>query len=192
MRHAQHIGLLILAAQREGNRRLAQALRPLGVTPSQAEVLRLLSDGQPMTLTELGRLLVCEGGNNPSRLVDRLVSADLVCRVEGRRDRRQVHLTLTPAGERAAHRIAEIEQQTYEATDAAGAGYDVDNAIRYLSGLTTDQPSGLAVQRRVTFDAAKRNVTGLDITGVGSAEQQGTERPSGKRDDYQKIGQSRP
>lgn len=44
MRIAEELRYLILAIQREGNRLLAAELRPLGVTPSQAEVLRVLSD----------------------------------------------------------------------------------------------------------------------------------------------------
>ena len=95
MRSAEEVRYLILAAQREGNRQLAQALRPLGLTPSQAEVLRLLGDRQPLTLTGLGELLVCESGTNPSRLVDRLVTAGLVHRTESPHDRRQVALTLS-------------------------------------------------------------------------------------------------
>jgi aspartyl-tRNA synthetase len=74
----EEAALLILAAQREGNRLMAAALRPLGVTPAQAEVLQVLADRQPLTLTGLGELLVCESGTNPSRLVDRLVSAGLL------------------------------------------------------------------------------------------------------------------
>jgi hypothetical protein len=46
------------------------ALRPLGVTPAQAEVLQVLADRQPLTLTGFGELLVCESGTNPSRLID--------------------------------------------------------------------------------------------------------------------------
>ena len=77
---AEELRYLILAAQREGNRAFARRLRPLGLTPSQAEVLRLLDERQPLSLTGLGELLVCESGTNPSRLVDRLVTTGLVRR----------------------------------------------------------------------------------------------------------------
>jgi len=53
---------LVLAIQREGNRLLAAELKPLGITPSQAEVLRVLRDYGPLTLNALGGLLVCETG----------------------------------------------------------------------------------------------------------------------------------
>src|SRR5204862_2497912 len=73
MTPAEELRYLILALQREGNRLLAAGLRALELTPSQAETLRVLADHQPLTLTGLGELLVCETGDNPSRLVDRLV-----------------------------------------------------------------------------------------------------------------------
>jgi len=54
---------LVLATQREGNRQLAQALRPLGLTPAQAEVVSVLAVHEPLTLTALGRYIVCETGS---------------------------------------------------------------------------------------------------------------------------------
>ncbi len=148
MRPAEEIRYLILAAQRDGNRQLAQQLRPLGLTPSQAEVLRLLADRQPLSLTSLGELLVCESGNNPSRLVDRLVDAGMVSRETVSHDRRAVEITLTAQGKRAAKRIVAIEEDMYSALDAAGTGYDVDAVLGFLRAFVDGQPAGLAVQRR--------------------------------------------
>ena len=72
MRQAELIRYLVLAAQREGSRRLTRELRAISITPSQSEVLRILGDHGPLSLTGLGELLVCESGTNPSWLVDRL------------------------------------------------------------------------------------------------------------------------
>src|SRR5512132_4399231 len=80
MKVAEELRYLVLAIQREGNRLLAAELKPLGITPSQAEVLRVLRDHGPLTLNALGGLLVCETGNSPSRLVDRLVARGLIQR----------------------------------------------------------------------------------------------------------------
>ena len=159
MRPAEQIRYLILAAQRGGNRQLASALRPLGLTPSQAEVLRLLADQLPLTLTGLGELLVCESGTNPSRLIDRLVTAGLVERVESSRDRRHVELTLTADGQQKADLIAGIEEQMYEFIDTAGAGHDTGAVIAYLRALVDDQPAGLAVQRRAEWPGPPRHYT---------------------------------
>ncbi|MEU1787730.1 MarR family transcriptional regulator [Streptomyces sparsogenes] len=145
---AEEVRYLILAAQREGNLRLARALRPLGVTPAQAEVLRLLADRQPLTLSGLGELLVCESGSNPSRLVDRLVAADLVRRVPSSRDRRQVELTLTEAGGRIAREVAGIEAELHHGIDAAGAGHDLEGVLGFLRSLVAGQSAGDAVARR--------------------------------------------
>src|SRR5215831_19475198 len=93
MQPVEELRYLILAAQREGNRILAEALRPLGLTPSQAEALRVLQDHEPLSLIALGDLLVCETGS-PSRLVQGLVEDGLVERVPSTTDKRMVTLTL--------------------------------------------------------------------------------------------------
>ena len=99
-RAADELRYLILAVQREGSRRLAARLRDAGLTPAQAEVLDVLRDRAPLSLAELGRLLVCETGS-PSRLVDALVQRGLVARTPSPQDRRVVSLTLTEAGREA-------------------------------------------------------------------------------------------
>ena len=148
MRQVEELRFLILAAQREGNRMLSQALRPLGITPAQAEVLRLLQDYHPLTLFGLGEMLVCESGASPSRLVDRLVTAGLVSRVEGTTDRRQVSLNLTADGRRVARKVATIEEQLYRELAAASAGHDTAGIIAFLRGFVADLPAGRAITRR--------------------------------------------
>jgi MarR family transcriptional regulator, organic hydroperoxide resistance regulator len=164
VRPAEEVRFLILAAQRDGNRQLAQALRPLGLTPSQAEALRVLADGQPLTLAELGGLLVCESGSSPSRLIDRLVTAGLIQRVEAGHDRRHVQLTLTADGAELADRVVEIEEQLYRTIDAAGTGPDRDAAISYLRALVGGRPAGIAFANRATR-AARSTSDGSGITG---------------------------
>lgn len=153
MRTAEELRYLVLAAQREGNRLLAQGLRPLGLTPSQAEVLRVLDDHQPLTISGLGELLVCETGTNPSRLVDRLVAAGAVERRPGQHDRREVQLTLTPHGQQLASRIATIERAMYRAIDTASAGRGVDEVVGFLRAFVAGLPAGEALERRVALRA---------------------------------------
>ncbi|HEU4541381.1 MAG TPA: MarR family transcriptional regulator [Jiangellaceae bacterium] len=158
MRTAEELRYLILAIQREGNRRLAADLRPLGVTPSQAEVLRVLADHQPLTLLGLGELLVCETGGSPSRLVDRLVMAGLIQRETNPSDRRQVFLTLTRDGEHVAGHIAAVERDLYQLIDHGTAGTPVDDAIVVLRRLAGLFPAGQAVARRADLaEAQQRN-----------------------------------
>ncbi|MEV1131255.1 MarR family transcriptional regulator [Agromyces sp. NPDC049794] len=148
MRHAEELRYLILAIQRDGNRLLANELRPLDLTPSQAEVIRVLADRQPLTLVGLGELLVCETGTNPSRLVDRLVGAGLVSREPDPHDRRHVALTLTDRGTAAAARIAEAESRLYETIDDLTDGTPVPETLATLRALASRFPAGQALARR--------------------------------------------
>jgi DNA-binding MarR family transcriptional regulator len=148
MTPAEELRYLILAIQREGNRLLAADLRPLGLTPSQAESLRVLADYQPLTLTGLGELLVCETGDNPSRLVDRLVKAGLVDRQADPADRRHVTLTLTPAGTRLAREVATVEQRLHDTIETLVAGQPVEQTITLLRAFADAFPAGRALARR--------------------------------------------
>src|SRR5579884_379368 len=108
MHLAEEIRYLLLATQREGTRYFTEALRPLDLSTAQAEVLRVLQEFQPISLRELGKLLVCEHGS-PSRLVDGLVKAGLVSRSQSQQDGRSVTLTLTELGKARAEQVAAIE-----------------------------------------------------------------------------------
>ncbi|MEV4129068.1 MarR family transcriptional regulator [Nocardia sp. NPDC049707] len=153
MRPAEELRYLILAIQREGNRKLSSELRPFGLTPSQAEVLRVLADHQPLTLAGLGDLLVCETGGSPSRLVDRLVAMDLIDKQTGTTDRRQITLVLTPAGRRLAAEVARVEERLYGAIDTATTDQPVDETLRLLRGFAADFPAVRVVERRAALQA---------------------------------------
>jgi DNA-binding MarR family transcriptional regulator len=145
---AEELRYLILAIQREGNRLLAAELRPLGVTPSQAEVLRVLRDHGPLTLSALGGLLVCETGNSPSRLVDRLVAQELVQRDTDPDDRRYLALSLTAEGKALSKRIVAAEEVLHDAIDQLVAGQPVDETITTLRAVAGAFPAGEALARR--------------------------------------------
>jgi MarR family transcriptional regulator, organic hydroperoxide resistance regulator len=148
VRDAEELRYLILAIQREGNRLLAAGLRPLGVTPSQAEVLRVLRDHGPLTLSSLGGMLVCETGNSPSRLVDRLVAQGLVQRDTDPRDRRYLALTLTEAGSKVSRGIVAAEDELYRTIDGLVGGLPVKETITTLRTLAEAFPAGEALARR--------------------------------------------
>ena len=155
MRTAEQLRYLILAAQREGNRRLTAMLAEIGVTPAQSEALRIISLHGPLTLRELGDMLVCDTGQSPSRIVDRLVSAGLVRRTAGERDRRQVSLTSTADGREKARRVAEIENQLYDLLDQAVERTDVDALIAFLNAFTHQSPAGVALAKRIAREGPK-------------------------------------
>ncbi len=148
MQPVEEFRYLVLAAQREGNRVLTEALRPLDLTPSQAEVLRVLQEHQPLSLIALGDLLVCESGS-PSRLVNGLVEADLVKRVPNASNGRMVTLTLTEIGEEMATRVRAVEAGLYEFIAEALEGQSLSESIAVLWRLVEGRPAGEALARRI-------------------------------------------
>jgi len=151
MRRAEEFRFLILATQREGNRALAQALRTLGLTPAQAEALRILDDYGTLSLRGVGELLVCESGHSPSRIIDRLVSMGTVAKTVATTDRRETTLTLTRRGLALAAKVADIEAAIYGAIEGAVSDRDMAVVIRVLRSLVGELPAGQAIARRKTL-----------------------------------------
>ena len=148
MRTSEELRYAILALQREGNRALAVGLKPLGLTPAQAEVVRVLADHEPLTLAGLGDLLLCETGTGPSRLVDRLVSQGHVSRAVDSSDRRSVTLTLTASGRDIGRDVERVERALYAAMDAVTTEHDVTDTLQLLRAMLAPFPSGAALARR--------------------------------------------
>lgn len=149
MRNAELLRYLILAAQREGNRQLSLALSSLDLTSSQAETIRVLGEFGPLNLRNLGELLICESGNNPSRLVDRLVIAGLVQRDASAHDRREVALSLTTDGQRADKAVRLIEEEFYRRIDDLMAEMDLAANVEFLFALISETPAGTALKGRI-------------------------------------------
>lgn len=153
MQRAEELRYLVLAAQREGYRQLSDLLRPLGLTPSQAEVIRVLQESEPLSLVDLGELLVCETGS-PSRLVNGLVESGVVARERSPRDRRMITLTLTGRGRELADKVSELERYYYKDIDGALEGTTMNAAIDALWRLVADRPAGRALARRRGHETA--------------------------------------
>lgn len=147
MQPIEELRYLIFAAQREGNRLFADALRPLGLTPSQAEVLRVLQDYEPLSLIALGDLLVCENGS-PSRLVQGLVEAGFVERIPSTSDKRMVTLTLTGAGRDMAAKVSAIEAQFYETFATLIKDTSLPEIVELLWRFVEGRSAGIALARR--------------------------------------------
>jgi MarR family transcriptional regulator, organic hydroperoxide resistance regulator len=150
----EELRYLILAVQREGNRLLADALRPFHLTPSQAEALRVLQDHEPLSLIALGDLLVCETGS-PSRLVQGLVEAGLIERIPSATDKRMVTLTLTGEGKEMAAKVAAIESQFYEAFSGMVKGTPLPEVLGLLWRVVEGRPAGMALARRIERETAR-------------------------------------
>jgi MarR family transcriptional regulator, organic hydroperoxide resistance regulator len=147
MEPVEELRYLMLAVQREGNRTLTEALRPLDLTPSQAEVLRVLQEFQPLSLIALGDLLICETGS-PSRLVNGMVEAGLIERVPSTTNRRMVTLTLTEKGQKRAERVREVEQMMYRTITELLGGVPLPVIQALLWRFIEGRPAGDALARR--------------------------------------------
>src|SRR5436305_13342323 len=105
--------LSVKAAHRQLEAVMNEAMRPLGLTAGQADALVVIGQAGPLSLKELGDLLIAEAGH-PSRLVDRRVEAGLVERRAGEDDRRRVVLSLTTRGRRLEKRIEAAREKQLE------------------------------------------------------------------------------
>jgi DNA-binding MarR family transcriptional regulator len=153
MQPIEELRYLILASQREGNRLLAEALRSLRLTPSQAEALRVLQDYEPLSLIALGDLLVCETGS-PSRLVQGLVEDGLVERTPSSTDKRMVTLTLTDLGREAAAKVSAVESQFYAVTAGLLNDAPLPTILDALWRFVEGRPAGMALARRTGRETA--------------------------------------
>jgi DNA-binding MarR family transcriptional regulator len=154
MRAEEELRFLILGAQREGSRALTAALAPLELTPAQAEVVRCLADTGPISLRALGELLVCESGS-PSRLVDTLVTRDIVERREDSADRRQVVLMLTTAGKKLDRAVRKVEEAMYAQIGAQLGSDGIATALQLLRPMLEGSLPGNAIARRKAVGAKR-------------------------------------
>jgi DNA-binding MarR family transcriptional regulator len=94
---------LLSAAERLVRRRLAGLLGEAGVSVEQWRVMSLLADGAGHTMTEVADFALLPGPTL-TKLVDGLVSDNIVYRRVDQLDRRRVRIYLTPRG-RETHEI---------------------------------------------------------------------------------------
>ena len=147
MDKAEELRYLILAVQREGNRLLTDALAPLDLTPSQAEVLQVLEQFEPLTLFELGERLVCESGS-PSRLVNSMVEKGLIQKTTAIHDKRAAQLTLTPQARHLMPQLNAVEQQFSDQPHQFLDDATIEQAVTLLWRFAENSDGGRALQRR--------------------------------------------
>jgi DNA-binding MarR family transcriptional regulator len=141
------LGLLVKAGQREFERRTNEAMRPLGLTAAQADALTVIGAAGPLSLKELGELLIAEAGH-PSRLVDRLVEAGFVERRAAGEDRRRVVLSLTSRGRRLEKRVHDAREAALEAGRQLIGDRDLDPVLDLMRELVAFTPYAQLIARR--------------------------------------------
>jgi DNA-binding MarR family transcriptional regulator len=123
-------------------------LQPLGLTPSQAEALRVLQEWEPVALVELGSLLVCEQGS-PSRLVAGLIAAGYVERAPSPDDRRKVVLTLTPRGREVTKHVRATETALHTTLRSLVSDQQVEALLLLFRHIVAGRPAGDALAHRL-------------------------------------------
>jgi DNA-binding MarR family transcriptional regulator len=137
----------VKAGQRELERRQNEAMRPLGLTAAQADALLVIGQAGPLSLNDLGDLLIAEAGH-PSRLVDRLVESDLVQRRPAEDDRRRVELSLTPRGRRLQKRILAARESVLELGRALVGDRDLEPTLELFREILKVTPFADLIERR--------------------------------------------
>jgi MarR family transcriptional regulator, organic hydroperoxide resistance regulator len=149
MTPAEELRYLVLALQREGNRQLTEVLRPLGLTPAQAEVLQVLDQFDQLTLLELGERLVCETGS-PSRLVKGMVKAGYVIRTPDPNDGRAVRLSLSDTAQALMPQLNAIETAYNDEVGdmAKDLPISLESLIAIFGGILEGTTAGRAIDLR--------------------------------------------
>ena len=146
------LALTIKALQRAFERIGNEAMRPLGLTSAQADALSVLAQAGPLSLKELGELLIAEAGQ-PSRLVDRLVEAGWVTRRAAQDDRRRIVLFLTEKGRKLEARAADVRQEQFALFGRLLGERDLSSELELALELLQHTPyAGLIERRRALAD----------------------------------------
>ncbi|UQS83333.1 MarR family winged helix-turn-helix transcriptional regulator [Bombilactobacillus thymidiniphilus] len=89
---------LLKSCEREGLANFNNLLKELKITANQAEVLTVLDTYGPMSIKNLGQLLICER-QSPSRLVSSVINKGLARTIPYQKDKRVNLVQLSSAGQ---------------------------------------------------------------------------------------------
>jgi DNA-binding MarR family transcriptional regulator len=141
------LALSVKAVARLLERWTNDAMRPLGVTGPQADALTVIAEAGPVSLRELGDLLIAESGH-PSRLVDRLVAVGLVRRSTSDDDRRRVELVVSAKGRRVVRAIEAARREVLELGKAVLGDQDVTRGLGMCRTLLAGSDYAALIDRR--------------------------------------------
>jgi MarR family transcriptional regulator, organic hydroperoxide resistance regulator len=126
-----HLSYLLSEADRQVNRRLAEALAAEAVSVEQWRILRALSDGHGHSMTDLAEAVLMP---HPTltKAVDRLVDNALVYRRQDVNDRRRVAVYLSDLGHDL---VARLDRRAAEHHTAVAAVYGAARTERLMREL---------------------------------------------------------
>lgn len=114
-----------------------------GVTPSQGGTILSLSIDKSLKMNDLSNLMGVDN-STMTRMIDQLVEKKLVVRQQGEKDRRQVQIGLTDAGEKLHKELAGALEKFYQ--DSLDRIQEKDRSVIIKSLETVNQAitNGLA------------------------------------------------
>lgn len=122
-------------------------LEPLGLTHPQYLAMLSLWEHEPLSVTQLSRLLQLEPATL-SPLLKRLESVGLLTRTRDRQDERTLRITLTPAGRELRTRALEIPPAVMARLEmTAGELADLHHLLTRLIGQAQRAVVGAAADR---------------------------------------------
>ncbi|MDF7682206.1 MarR family transcriptional regulator [Lactobacillus sp. ESL0679] len=136
---------LIKGSERESIRIFNEMLSDYNVTANQAEALMILKQVEPISLKEIGKLLICEKGS-PSRLIQSLVNKGLVSKGTDKVDKRKNVLTLTKKGNLLIPQINEVNDKLNKLILNR---IDNDDTINYLIKIFSNYLSGTETGKKI-------------------------------------------
>lgn len=128
---------------------LSTWLKPLGLTPAWAEAVVVLAEREPLTIRELGDLLVCQG-DHPSRLVNRMITAGLLAAEASTDDDRVLLLRLTLTARDLLPRIRALEDHLHTAIETKFDPTELHTCLTVLESFIDGLPAGEALHRRTS------------------------------------------
>lgn len=101
---------VIKSCERESIGIFNNLLNDLNLTANQAEVIEVLNSYGPMSVKNLGDLLICER-KSPSRLVQSLIKKGLLCKTTSKEDKRISLISLSKQGKKLLPEIKKRDAQ---------------------------------------------------------------------------------
>jgi DNA-binding MarR family transcriptional regulator len=104
---SEQLAYIIASVNRQLEEELAERLRPAGVPIEQLRILEALDQAGPLAMGELAEKALVEPPTL-TKIIDRMVSEQLVLRSPDASDRRRVLILLAPAGKALYKRLRKV------------------------------------------------------------------------------------